>query len=296
MTKQKNIALIGFASGIAAGDKGTADGPVVLAKSNLIKELNQKNINSEWQDLLYPQTDIAVLPAVAHLCTNLAEQTHALTLQQRLFTVFGGDHSCAVGTWSGAAAALAPKGSLGLIWIDAHMDSHTPETSDSGNIHGMPVACLLGYGAPQLTQIMTMHPKIKPEHICLIGIRSYEKGEAELLKRLNVRVFDGNEVEQRGIKTVMQDALSIVKKGTAGYGVSIDLDGIDPNDAPGVGTPEAGGIKGVDLCKALQLLRDDSQFVGAEITEFNPHHDKHQRTEKIIRDLMLAIFSEAISF
>jgi arginase len=288
--RQKNISLIGCASGIAAGDAGTGDGPTILATSNLQSELSNNGVNAEWQNILHPLTLPTVLATVADLCTRLAEQTRKAVQQQQLFTVFGGDHSCAIGTWSGVAAALADRGSLGLIWIDAHMDAHTPETSESGNIHGMPVACLLGHGAPELTKILTAQSKIKPEHICLIGIRSYEHGEAELIKRLGVRVFMMEEVAQRGIQAVMQEALGIVRQAGAGYGISIDLDGLDPTDAPAVGTPAAGGICAADLCKSLELLQHDEKLLGAEITEFNPHHDKDKKTEKLICDLLLAIF------
>jgi arginase len=290
MLKQNKIALLGYASGIAAGDSGTGDGPAALMTSDLQNKLAAAGVKTQWQELLYPLIADSVLATVADLCTCLAEQTRKIVEQQQLFTVFGGDHSCAIGTWSGVAAAVADKGSVGLIWIDAHMDAHTPQTSESGNIHGMPIAALLGYGAPELIQVLTPQAKIKPEHHCLIGIRSCDRGETELIKRLGVRVFYMEEVAQRGIENVMQEALSIARKAGAGYGVSIDIDGLDPRDAPGVGSPEAEGIRAIDLYCALQLLQRDPRLLGAEITEFNPHHDDNKKTEKVIHDLMLAIF------
>jgi arginase len=292
MMNQKTVPFIGYASGIAAGDPGCGDGPVVLSKSNLCAELNRSGINSQWQDLLYPIAGQAVLSAVIDLCTRLAKQTFALTKQRQLFTVFGGDHSCAIGTWSGVAAAIYAQGPLGLIWIDAHMDSHTPETSESSNIHGMPVACLLGHGTRALTSIIANHAKILPQHISLLGIRSYEEGEAELIKRLGIRVYDMVEIKQRGFNAVFQEAMLRASQGTAGYGISIDLDGIDPADAPGVGTPCVEGIKGSELCEALTAIRHDSHLLGMEITEFNPHHDRDKRTEKMIQDLLVATFKD----
>lgn len=290
MLKQKNMQLMGYASGIAARDTGTGDGAPTLFTANLINELKTAAIHAQWQELLYPLVNSNKLAVVADLCTRLAKQTSQAVAQQQLFTVVGGDHSCAIGTWSGVAAAVADKGSLGLIWIDAHMDAHTPETSESGNMHGMPVASLLGHGAPELTHIMTPHAKIKPEHICLIGIRSYEKGEAELLKRLGVRVFFMEEVAERGVENVLQEALTIAQRATAGYGISIDLDGIDPEDAPGTGSPEVNGIRVTELYRALGILKNDAKLLGAEIAEFNPHHDTNKKTQQVIRNLMLAIF------
>jgi len=284
----KTISFLGYASGIAAGDARCADGPLVLQKSPLLAELKQAGISADWQAMLAPQYAEA-LPAVTDLCEKLAHHTYELTKQKQPFTVMGGDHSCAIGTWSGVVAAV--EGPIGLIWVDAHMDSHTPQTSDSGNIHGMPVACLLGYGEKQLTQILKQQPKLQPQYLSLIGIRSYEPGEEELIKRLGVRVYRMPEIQERGMDAIMQEAHARATTGTVGYGVSIDLDGIDPADAPGVGTPAPEGIKGSDLCRALQsTVQGDAKLIGAEIVEYNPFFDKDSRTQQTIQQLILAIF------
>jgi len=286
----KSIALIGYASGIAAGDPGCGDGPMVLQHSNLAVELGYEGLMTYWEEILQPIPELTKLATIADICNRLAQCTARLAQEKKLFTVFGGDHSSAIGTWSGLASAYRNQGSIGLVWIDAHLDSHTPETTPSGNIHGMPVAALLGYGAPELTHIMDVQPKIKPENLSLIGIRSFEIEEAELLKRLNVRIYNMDEVQQRGIEVILQEAIVRAKLGTAGYGLSIDIDSIDPNDAPGTGVPEPNGIHAQNLKKALRQLQHDEKLLGVEIAEFDPHHDHNHKTQKIIKELLLSIF------
>jgi arginase len=288
---RKIISLLGYASGLAAADTGCGDGPAVLAKSDLCAKLKAQGADCDWQEMFYPPAEKTVSPAVALLCARLAQRTKQLVDQQRMFTVFGGDHSCALGTWSGVSDSLKTQGALGLIWIDAHLDSHTPETTPSGNIHGMPLAALLGYGAAELTGIMGKRAKLQPQHVCIIGARSYEQGEVDLIKNLGVRVYKMPEIIQRGLEEIVQEARGIVGRGTASYGISIDLDAIDPREAPGVGSPEPNGLSSAELCRALTRLRNDSRLVGTEIAEFNPHSDRNRLSEKVIYDLLAAFFS-----
>jgi arginase len=203
--------------------------------------------------------------------------------------VVGGDHSCAIGTWSGVHRALANHGPVGLIWIDAHMDSHTFATTPSGQIHGMPLACLLGHGETALTRIGGAEAKLRPEQVCLIGVRSYEAGEAALLHRLGVRVYDMDEIRRRGLAEVFEEALAIVRQGTAGFGVSVDLDALDPGEEPGVGTPVAGGLRRAELADALSHLRGDPAFVAMEIVEYNPRRDRRHATADAAGALLDAI-------
>lgn len=290
MSQKNLIVLLGYASGIAAEISGCGDAPVILQQSDICAELNESGWQSlHWAGMLFPIEGLPVLATVADLCERLAVCTKKLTEQKQFFTVFGGDHSCAIGTWSGVASALKQQGPLGLLWIDAHMDSHTFDTTPSGNIHGMPVAALLGYGAEELTKILEATPKILPEHICLIGIRSFENGEAELLRKLGVRIYFIEEVQKRGLTIVMQEALAIVKKGTAAFGISIDVDSIDPHEAPATGTPEANGLKSTELLNALQLINTDPKYIGAEITEYNPHLDENNITLNLIQRLLIAL-------
>ena len=275
-----HMHLLGYASGLAGADLRCGDGPRVLRASSLKK--------CHW-DLMVEPTQFASesLPqSVQTLCKALAERVSQLIRNHESVTVLGGDHSCAIGTWSGAYDALHHQGEMGLIWIDAHMDSHTPDTTHSGRIHGMPLACLLGYGYPVLTSILNAAPKLQPENVCLIGVRSYEPEEAEFLQRLNVKIFYMNEIKQRGFATIWQEAVAHVNKHTIGFGISLDLDGIDPDDAPAVDVPEPNGIHADDLLKALCVTATDPRLLMTEIVEFDPHCDKNQQTEKLINQFV----------
>ncbi|MDR3491191.1 MAG: arginase [Gammaproteobacteria bacterium] len=286
----RTIHLVGYASGVAASDSGCSQGPIVMQNSSYLFELKDKGANLQWDAMIKPNTSpLSPLNAVIQESKELAAAVSTIVKNKQFFTVIGGDHSSAIGTWSGAYSQVHQRGAMGLIWIDAHMDSHTPETSETGNIHGMPLACLLGYGHAALTSILTDEPKLKPEHVCLIGIRSYEAGEEALLKKLNVRVFYMEEVNRRGLKEVMKEALEIVNKGTVCYGITIDLDSIDPVDAPGTGVAEPDGLSANELCAVLPLIANDSRLIGAEIVEFDPHFDHDKKTEKLVSDLLAAM-------
>lgn len=289
-----SLSLIGYASGIAANDEACGEGPLLLQKDGLEKQLSiQQHLAAYWQAMLIPRygNKNDRLQRVVELNTQLAALTFDLVQQNKPFTVLGGDHSCAIGTWSGAAAALAQQNSeLGLIWIDAHMDSHTFETTLTGNIHGMPLAALLGIGGSSLTHIAMPHPKINPKRLVLIGIRSFESEEEKLLQRLGVRIYNMEAIAKQGFEFVLSDAITYVKENSLGFGVSLDLDSVDPADAPGVGVPEANGILGKDLCQGLKQLRKASQLIGVEVVEYNPYHDKGFKTKKLIQEILLSIF------
>lgn len=289
MSTEKEICLLGFASDVAGARRGSADGPFFMQKSACMTALNKLGILFTWHDIIKPKQDRSILQIVASECQFLAQKIKNLVQKKQFFAVIGGDHSSAIGTWSGASYAIKDEGSLGLIWIDAHMDSHTPETSETGNIHGMPLACLLGYGDAKLTGILDETPKVKPEHVCLVGIRSYEPGEAALLEKLGIRIFYMDEIRQRGLDVVMRDAVSIAKTGTTHFGLSIDIDSLDPSDAPGTGTQEPNGIYAEEMYNALQHVAEDSQLIGIEIAEFDPHRDVDAMTEKVIVNMISSI-------
>jgi arginase len=285
------LHLIGCASGVAGADEHSGDGPLVIQHSPYLSVLAKDGIRVKWDAMVRGAmtNDMRIDESVHATCVALAEKTAQMVRENNVFSVVGGDHSCAIGTWSGVQSALQDKGDIGLIWFDAHMDSHTPETSESGRIHGMPAACLLGYGFPTLTNILNNHPKLKPENICFIGIRSYESGEAEFLKKLNVRIFFMEEVKERGFKVVMEEAVSHVTKHTIGYGISIDLDGLDPEDAPGVDVPERDGVRAVDMLPVIAAVASDPRLIATEIVEFDPLRDIDHKTEKLAIELLHVI-------
>jgi len=285
------VKFLGYASGAAANNVDCALGPWYLYyHPELFAKLN---IKVEWENI-YEATcvekGLGVMPVVKDLSAQLGKSVVKIAESQHRFCVFGGDHSSALGTWSGYASALRKSGDLGLIWIDAHMDCHTPYTSETQNIHGMPLAHLLGHGDNQLTNILDDDPALKPENICLIGVRSYEVGEAKLLKSLGVKIFFIEEVHELGIALVLRQAYQHVSKNTCAVGISLDLDGIDPKDAPGVGCPSDNGINGAELVRALRSEIKEKNIMAAEIVEYNPINDIEGKTAKLAVELFDAIY------
>jgi arginase len=196
--------------------------------------------------------------------------------------VIGGDHAVAIGTWGGVARATGGT-PLGLIWVDAHLDAHTPATSLSMNPHGMGTAVLLGEGSPQLLAIGGN--AVRPESLCFIGVRSYEVGEWATLRRRGVKIFYMDEVEERGFAAVFRDAVAIASQGTSGFGLSIDLDGFDPEDVPGVGLKVRGGLRGREVAAALRGIGTHPSLRALEIVEYIPEFDVQRRTAHLIFDL-----------
>lgn len=287
----KKYHFIGAASGWGAQVKGCEDGP-----ESILSSLKSILSSPKTEPIIYAQTSykdkkLSLLQALEeiyiHNC-SLAQKTYE-TLESGGFPViFGGDHAIAVGTWNGVYKFYKQNQQLpmGLIWIDAHMDSHTPATSLSGAWHGMPLAGLLGHGVDQFSKLLFTEPVFSPENICLIGVRSYEEGEAKLLKTLNVKTIFVEEVHQKGMAKVMQEALEWITSKTKVFGVSLDLDVMDPKVAPAVGCPEKNGIHDQDLIKALHQLQQYPQLSALEVVEYNPNLDKDNQTLKIIHEIL----------
>jgi len=284
------LSLIGAACGRGAKDARCAAGPDSLQHGKLVRTLRSHGIQTSWRTIIHADKKVpSDLLAVTNMAIRLSDLVEKEIRLQHFFAVLGGDHSCAIGTWNGAASALRQSGPVGLIWLDAHMDSHTLKTSPSGALHGMPLACLLGQGAKELTGLAGTKPALSPAHVCLIGVRSFEPEEKMLLDRMNVRVYYMAEVRKHGLGIVMHEAFRHVADGTAGVGISIDLDGIDPWDAPAVGSPVPEGIRRHELLPVLHWLSGQSGIIGAEITEFNPSLDHQGKTANLIRDILTAI-------
>lgn len=276
----RKISLIGASIDACAGTVGSADTP------DTIKNTTVRNLDLSFKEIFYYKSTRHDIPKLQEYFTQIADFTK-LTLQQlELPIVIGGDHSCAIGTWSGAADYLRLKSeSLGIIWFDAHMDSHTPQSSLSGNIHGMPIATLLGYGYNELINILNNNPKIKPEHIILIGIRSFEEAEKNLLDQLGVKIYYNYDVNKYGIDHVFKEAFNTLDQLVDNIGLSVDLDGFDPKDAPGVGTKEADGIDFNDFLVSLNDI-DTQKVIVVEITEGNAHFDPSGKTMRCITDII----------
>lgn len=294
-----HTSIIGAATGWGAQKRATEHGPDAVKHFGLIEKLCQENYCVSWQETIYPHLRFAndrdihpseCMPYVKEMCTAVMNGVKKYLSAEQFPCVIGGDHSIAIGTWSAHVAQLNAPGQFGLIWFDAHMDAHTPKTTPSFAYHGMPVATLLGQGANELVQLGGAYPKLKPEHVVLIGVRSFEEGEQHLLQKLGVRIFYMEEIRKIGFEAALQQAIQIVTKSTQGFGLSLDLDGFDPSEAPGVGSPAAKGLTEEEVLPCLHLLRDNPLFKGLEITEYNPHLDIQLKTfhliHRILRELL----------
>jgi arginase len=293
----KMLEVIGAQCGWGAGSHEAEYGPQVFKESGLLQALEADNLTLHWQSLETPtsyknQKELPYqkrLKEITTFDTQLAAQVKAAIETSHFPVVLGGDHAIAMGTWSGAVSALKAAGQFGLIWIDAHMDSHTPQTSPSQNIHGMPLAALLGFGESVLVNLGESGTKLNPQHVVLIGVRSFEEGEAALLEKLKVKVFFIEEVKKLGFETVFKQAIAIATKDTLGFGLSIDLDAFDPSDAPGTGTPVADGLRAKEVLPVLAAYGQHPSLKAIEITEFNPTKDVNGKTATLAKDILLQL-------
>ncbi len=235
------------------------------------------------------------LPQIALACTKLAERVKRAMELGQVPLVLGGDHSVAVGTVAGAAEHFRRSGGrIGMIWIDAHTDMNTPETSPSGNVHGMPLACCIGIGPPELTQIYGFAPKVHPENVALVGIRSVDERERSLVQQSGVRTFTMRDIDERGLRVVMEEAIGVASAETVGFHVSFDIDAVDPQEAPGVGTPVRGGITYREAHLAMETLCDCGRMTSMEIVEVNPVIDDANRTALLAVELVMSAMGKRI--
>jgi len=281
---QRQVELIGAAWGLGGADPGCAEAPAALAPL-LAAKLAQCRVPSVPGPMLRPAPNERRRQfAVSKLCGLLASAVADACRRGRLPCVLGGDHSCAGGTWTGVARTV--KGNLGLLWIDAHMDSHTPGTSHTGRLHGMPLAWLLGEDDDPLYGLAS--GVLRPEHVCIVGVRSFEREEAARLERLGVRVFHFEEAVRRGLEAVLAEALAIVTAGTERFGISIDLDVITPEEVPHVGTPVAGGLASGMLARELERIAAHPGLAAVELVEYSPKLDRDGRSARVAVELLAA--------
>jgi arginase len=292
----RHLHAIGLANGHGGRHLGCEHSIKALQNSKI---LNSDRIPLHWREIIaesvsgrqHTQME-GVIKNSKNLCSsvqNAMNEGIGIGEKEEL-VVFGGDHSCAIGTWSGVASSIRPYGDLGLIWIDAHLDAHTPETSPTGNLHGQPISHLLGFGNDKLKSIGDSLPKLKPSNLVFVGIRSYEPEETELLSKLGVKIFYDEDVKKRGINDIMSEAIDRVSHKTYGFGMSIDLDGFRIVDAPAVGTPEEGGIIASEFLSFIQGHPMEKLLV-TELVEFMPQKDDENHTsEKLIANLIEHIY------
>jgi arginase len=235
------------------------------------------------------------LKEITETCTKAAELVIKTLDSHMVPLVLGGDHSVAAGTVAGVAEFYRRQNQkIGLIWIDAHTDINTPESSPSGNVHGMPLAATMGMGPAELANIFNFSPKVRPENCVLVGVRDIDAVEKENVRRAGIGVFTMRDIDERGMRTVMEEALRLAGRGTAGYHVSLDMDWIDPEDAPGVGTPVRGGATYREAHLAMEIIADHGRMLSFEIVEVNPVIDEHNRTADLAVELALSAFGKKI--
>jgi arginase len=277
----RRSTIITVGCGHGAPDRGCADGPAALRRDGLPLRLLRRAPRTCWIDVAVissqQQTNDSV---VAEACDHLAAAVEGERRRGRFPIIIGGDHSIAVGTWTGIRRSLDGVSDFRLIWIDAHMDCHVPQTSPSAALHGMPVACLMGRCHPRLVAACPC-PALSPGCIRLVGVRDFEAEEPILAAEMGVTVSSMADLTRRGLDVILAEAA-----GDGLFGISLDLDAIDPIDAPGVGTPVEGGIRGNKLLTVLAPLLASPLCLGLEIAEFNPSHDIDHRTALLIEALI----------
>lgn len=293
LSEQKNLSVLGICSGLGAQLRGCGLGPKALLEAKTFKKLEEKYLLHEVA-FLHPKTPTAqeniplteTLPLIEELNRSIAKKTKQIIQENRFPVCIGGDHSQAIGTWQGIASGLQEP--LGLLWMDAHLDAHVVETSPSKAWHGMPVASLLGYGTPSMAQLLDTSPALLPENLVYIGPRSFEKEELELIQSLNIRTYFMEEVHERGLKVVVEEALSYLK--TTHIGVSLDLDLLDPLYAPGVGSPESEGACPTTLLESLDFIAKEPRLKAFELVEYNPEKDIEYKTQALIEKILDRLF------
>ncbi|HKU62390.1 MAG TPA: arginase [Gemmatimonadales bacterium] len=298
------VHVLGVPMDLGSGRRGVDMGPSAIRIAGLEERLRElgHEVVDEGDLVIKNMEELKVGDVRARY---LAEITRAAKLAagkvERIMTkghfplVLGGDHSISVGTVSGIAAfCRARRKKLGLLWIDAHGDINTPETSPSGNIHGMPVASLLGEGPDALTGIGGAHPKVNARNVALVGIRSLDEGEKVRLRRHGVQVHTMSDVDRSGIHRIMKKALARVTDGTDYVHVSFDLDAVDPTVAPGVGTPVKGGLDYREAHLIMELLHDSGVMTSLEMVEVNPILDDRNASGLFAVELVQSAFGKKI--
>ncbi|HEX2250196.1 MAG TPA: arginase [Gemmatimonadales bacterium] len=298
------VHVLGVPMDLGSGRRGVDMGPSAIRIAGVahrLLELGHKVIDDgdipikNMEELRVGNERARYLPEIARASGIVARKVERITLLGHFPLVLGGDHSVAIGTVSGLASATRQQGKrLGLLWIDAHGDINTPETTPSGNIHGMPLAALLGFGAPELTSIGGSAPKVEPRNVALVGVRSLDSGEKQRLRETGVQVHTMSDIDRHGVHRVMKKALGRVTDGTDFVHVSMDLDVVDPSVAPGVGTPVKGGLDYREAHLIMEVLADAGVMTSLELVEVNPILDECNASAEFAVELVQSGFGKKI--
>ncbi len=300
----KKINIIGAPLDFGSGRRGVDMGPSAIRIAGLNDRLRE--LGYQVQDLgnlhvsvpeTHPigETKQRFMTEVSQVCSQLSSQIVGMMKEETIPVILGGDHSISIGSIAGVSKYYrSKKKRIGLIWMDAHGDMNTPETSHSGNIHGMPLAATLGYGPDALTAVGQFKQKVLPENTVLIGARDLDPLEKEMIRQSNIHVFTMREIDEIGMRGVMEKAIAIASEGTEGFHVSLDLDLLDPSEAPGVGTPAWGGITYRESHLAMEIIADSEKMLAFDIVEVNPILDERNSTAQLAVELCASVFGKKI--
>jgi arginase len=301
---RSRIAIIGAPLDLGAGRRGVDMGPSAMRVANINKRI--ATLGYDVEDLGNVPVDqleslpegprhAKYLPQIAATCQRLAVMVEQASEEDKATLVMGGDHSIAIGSVAGIARHFRKKKKrIGLLWIDAHADMNTPQTSPSGNVHGMPLACCIGLGPEELTRMLGFSPKVHPSNVALVGLRDVDILERPHVRGSGVRAFTMRDIDERGLRVVMEQALGIVTNGTAGFHASLDMDYVDPQYAPGVGTPVRGGATYREAHLAMEMICDSGQMVSMDAVEVNPVIDEVNRTADLAVELVMSALGKKI--
>jgi arginase len=300
----RRVSIIGAPCGFGASVAGVDLGPAAMRVAGLRRRVEALGYEVRDQGDLRmecaaepppPGEKLRFLREINAACVQLAADVKKSLEGGELPIILGGDHSIAIGSVAGVTSFQRQRGrTVGLIWFDAHADMNTPETSPSGNIHGMPLAVLFGHGAPELTGIEGFSPKLDPRFCAHIGARDVDPGERELIRRLGLRFFTMREIDERGMSACVDEAIQIASKADAGYHVTLDVDALDPGDAPGSGTVVRGGLTYREAHLAMEKIAEAGGALSLEVVEINTALDINNRTAELGVELILSALGKTI--
>lgn len=303
-TLQKTVQIVGVPLDLGASRRGTDMGPSALRIAGLGAALRKMGYQvAREDDIAAPAMETGTVedhqarfkPQILQVCTELASRVKRYLERGDFPLVIGGDHSIAMGTVSGVASHFRDRGEkIGLIWFDAHGDMNIPGSSPSGNIHGMPLAHLLGHGDPDLINIEGFGPKVEPTNVALIGVRDIDGDERQIIRDSGIHAYSMREIDERGMGEVIREALEFVNDGTAGFHISFDVDGCDPSVIPGSGTLVPGGVNYREAHLMLEYCADDGRMTSLEVVELNPFLDHGNVSAERTLELILSAMGKTI--
>lgn len=292
-----SIRIVGIPMDLGQSRRGVDMGPSAIRYAGLRNRLSRLgcniedkgNIETPVRDTLPLEGGLAFLPAVVDACETIYQAGRVAIAENYLPVFIGGDHSIAVGTVGG----VSHDEPTGVLWIDAHGDYNTPDTSPSGNLHGMPLATLMGLGAPEWVNVGRPGPKLDPSQVILIGIRDLDQQERKALKESGVGIYTMREIDERGLATVAGEALERLSH-LSRIHVSLDMDSLDPSEAPGVGTPVPGGLTYREAHLLMEIIADCACVGSIDVVEINPILDSQNHTAKIAVELIASLLGQSI--